>query len=68
MTTTIVSGLHYLSNPLLEDGNVRRVVGDLERQATGQELRTYTVLTTDPNELMEPIHNRTPVILTRKER
>ena len=42
----------------------------MERQkdkATGQKLRTYTVLTTDPNELMEPIHNRMPVILARKD-
>jgi len=30
---------------------------------TGQKLRTYTILTTDPNEVMEPIHNRMPVIL-----
>src|SRR3569833_2832967 len=30
---------------------------------TGQKLRTFTILTTDPNELMEPIHNRMPVIL-----
>jgi putative SOS response-associated peptidase YedK len=26
-------------------------------------LRTYTILTTDPNELMQPIHNRMPVII-----
>ena len=32
-------------------------------KATGQKLRTYTILTTDPNELMAPIHNRMPVIL-----
>jgi len=36
-------------------------------KATGQKLRTYTILTTDPNELMEPIHNRMPVILHRKD-
>jgi putative SOS response-associated peptidase YedK len=35
--------------------------------ATGQKLRTYTVLTTDPNELVEPIHNRMPVILHRRD-
>ena len=34
---------------------------------TGQKLRTYTVLTTDPNEIMEPIHNRMPVILARED-
>jgi putative SOS response-associated peptidase YedK len=31
--------------------------------ATGQRLQTYTIVTTDPNELMEPLHNRMPVIL-----
>jgi len=36
-------------------------------KATGQKLRTYTILTTDPNELMEPIHNRMLVILHRKD-
>jgi putative SOS response-associated peptidase YedK len=36
-------------------------------RATGQKLRTYTILTTDPNELMEPIHNRMPVILHRRD-
>ena len=29
----------------------------------GEALETFTILTTDPNELMEPIHNRMPVIL-----
>lgn len=32
-------------------------------KATGQALETYTVITTDPNELMQPLHNRMPVIL-----
>jgi putative SOS response-associated peptidase YedK len=36
-------------------------------KATGRKLRTYTILTTDPNELMEPIHNRMPVILHRRD-
>ena len=35
--------------------------------ATGHKLRTYTILTTDPNELVEPIHNRMPVILRRQD-
>jgi putative SOS response-associated peptidase YedK len=34
---------------------------------TGKALETYTVITTDPNELMEPIHNRMPVILHRQD-
>ena len=29
----------------------------------GSPLETFTILTTDPNELMEPVHNRMPVIL-----
>lgn len=36
-------------------------------KATGKELQTYTVITTDPNELLEPIHNRMPVIVARKD-
>jgi putative SOS response-associated peptidase YedK len=32
---------------------------------TGDELHTYTILTCGPNALMEPIHNRMPVILER---
>ncbi len=36
-------------------------------KSTEQSLETYTVITTDPNELMEPIHNRMPVILHRKD-
>jgi putative SOS response-associated peptidase YedK len=36
-------------------------------KATGQTLDTYTVITTDPNELMEPIHNRMPVIVPPKD-
>ncbi len=30
---------------------------------TGEHLRTFTIITTQPNELVEPIHNRMPVIL-----
>ena len=30
---------------------------------TGQTLFSYSVITTDPNELLEPFHNRMPVIL-----
>jgi putative SOS response-associated peptidase YedK len=36
-------------------------------KATGQRLETYTIVTTDPNELMEPLHNRMPVILAPKD-
>jgi putative SOS response-associated peptidase YedK len=33
----------------------------------GAGLETFTILTTDPNELMEPIHNRMPVILEPRD-
>ena len=36
-------------------------------KTTGHVLRTYAILTTDPNELMRPIHNRMPVIIPPKE-
>ncbi len=34
-------------------------------KTTGQTLETFTIITTDPNELLESIHNRMPVILHR---
>jgi len=36
------------------------------RRPEGESLETFTILTTDPNELMAPIHNRMPVILEPK--
>jgi putative SOS response-associated peptidase YedK len=33
----------------------------------GAALETFTILTTDPNELMKPIHNRMPVILAARD-
>lgn len=34
---------------------------------TGQPLETFSVITTDPNELMQPIHDRMPVIIAEKD-
>lgn len=41
-------------------------------KATGQVLETFTIITTDPNELMKPaaepvLHDRIPVILSRRD-
>jgi putative SOS response-associated peptidase YedK len=35
-------------------------------KATGERLYTYTIVTTDPNEVVADLHNRMPVILTRR--
>jgi putative SOS response-associated peptidase YedK len=37
------------------------------RPKDGEPLETFTILTTDPNEVMEPIHNRMPVILEPRD-
>ena len=33
------------------------------RKPDGSTLRTFTIITTEPNDLLKPIHNRMPVIL-----
>jgi putative SOS response-associated peptidase YedK len=40
---------------------------DVWRRPDGSNLETFTVITTEPNELMRPIHNRMPVILRRED-
>jgi putative SOS response-associated peptidase YedK len=35
--------------------------------ATKEPLETFTVITTDPNELIELMHNRMPVIIQQKD-
>lgn len=35
------------------------------RDTQGTEVKTYTIITTEPNKLVAPIHNRMPVILPR---
>jgi len=35
--------------------------------AAGAELLTFTVITTDPNAVVEPLHNRMPVILPERD-
>ncbi len=36
------------------------------RSPAGQEVRSCTIVTTEPNELLKPIHNRMPVIVPRE--
>jgi len=50
----------------LRDNSLFAFAGLWERwqdRGTGQDLETYSIITTDPNEVMQPIHNRMPVIL-----
>ena len=54
----------------MKDNAMFAFAGLLEKwkdKTTGQVLRMYTILATDPNELMEPIHNRMPVIIPPKD-
>jgi putative SOS response-associated peptidase YedK len=36
---------------------------DVWRKLDGKKVESFTIITTEPNELIEPIHNRMPVIL-----
>lgn len=50
----------------LRDGSIFALAGVFDvwkDKKTGQPLFSYSVITTDPNELLEPFHNRMPVIL-----
>ncbi len=40
---------------------------DVWHDKQGKELKSYTIITTEPNELLEPIHNRMPVILEKRD-
>lgn len=40
---------------------------DVWKNGEGKELLTYTIITTRPNSLTAPIHNRMPVILKRED-
>jgi len=53
----------------LQSGEPYAFAGLLEswRPKDGEPLETFTILTTIPNEVMEPIHNRMPVILETKD-
>ena len=53
----------------LKSGEPYAMAGLWERwqPKEGEALETFTILTTDPNELMEPVHNRMPVILEPRD-
>jgi len=40
---------------------------DVWRNGEGNELYSYTIITTTPNDLVAPIHNRMPVILQQED-
>jgi putative SOS response-associated peptidase YedK len=54
----------------LKDGSPFAFAGLWERwtdKVTNRPFDTYTILTTEPNELIAPIHDRMPVILAPKD-
>ena len=53
---------------LLKDESLFAMAGiwDSWKTPEGEALHTFSILTTSPNKLMEYIHNRMPVILTRE--
>jgi putative SOS response-associated peptidase YedK len=40
---------------------------DRWKRADGTELRTFSIITTDANQLLSPVHNRMPVILDERD-
>src|SRR5215831_3590315 len=40
---------------------------DLWHKPDGKKVESFTILTIEPNDLIEPIHNRMPVILHRED-
>ena len=54
----------------MKDGGMFAFAGLWETwtdKATGRRLETYTIVTTDPNELTEKIHTRMPVIIPQRD-
>jgi putative SOS response-associated peptidase YedK len=40
---------------------------DVWRKPDGKRVESFTIITTEPNELVRPVHNRMPVILRRED-
>lgn len=54
----------------MKDGSIFSFAGLFDKwydTKTGKDLYTYTIITTTPNKLIEKIHNRMPVILTKEK-
>jgi putative SOS response-associated peptidase YedK len=43
-----------------------RIMARLSRSPAGERVRSFTIVTTTPNELCAELHNRIPVVLKRK--
>jgi putative SOS response-associated peptidase YedK len=54
----------------MKDGEIFALAGlwDTWKNADGEQIRTCTIITTEPNELVTSIHNRMPVILPPEAR
>ena len=54
----------------MKDGNPYAFAGLWEKwkdRKGGTELLTFTVITTDPNEVVQPMHDRMPVIIPERD-
>jgi putative SOS response-associated peptidase YedK len=54
----------------MKDGQPYSLAGLWEKwqdRKAGTELLTFTVITTDPNSVVEPLHNRMPVIVPERD-
>jgi putative SOS response-associated peptidase YedK len=54
----------------MKDGHPYALAGLWEKwtdRKTATELLTFTVITTDPNEVVQPLHDRMPVIIPQKD-
>jgi putative SOS response-associated peptidase YedK len=55
--------IHLKKQPLFAFAGLYEMWKDVE----GKEIKSYTIITTQPNDLMATIHNRMPVILNKED-